>query len=98
ELRQGAQEGVMVAAAAQAAGVPVAALRRALMLRGDLGDVAAAALRDGAAGLAAYRLEVGRPILPMLAQTAGSVAAALERVAPAAIEWKLDGARVQVHR
>ncbi len=98
ELRQGAQEGVMVEAVARAAAVPVAALRRALMLRGDLGDVAATALRDGEPGLAAYRLEVGRPILPMLAQTAGSIAAALERVGPAAIEWKLDGARVQVHR
>ncbi|HEY3764904.1 MAG TPA: ATP-dependent DNA ligase [Gaiellales bacterium] len=98
ELRQGAQEGVMVAAAARAAAVPVAELRRALMLRGDLGDVTATALRDGAAGLAGYRLEVGRPILPMLAQTAGSVAAALARVGPAAVEWKLDGARIQVHR
>jgi ATP-dependent DNA ligase I len=98
ELRQGAQEGVMVAAAAAAAAVPVAALRRALMLRGDLGDVAATALRAGEPGLAAYRLEVGRPVLPMLAQTAGSVAAAFDRAGPAAIEWKLDGARVQVHR
>jgi DNA ligase-1 len=98
ELRQGAQEGVMIEAAARAAGVPAAGLRRALMLRGDLGKVAATALRDGAAGLAAYRLEVGRPILPMLAQTATSVAAALERLGAAAIEWKLDGARIQVHR
>jgi DNA ligase 1 len=98
ELRQGAQEGVMAEAAARAAGVPVAAFRRALMLRGDMGEVAATALRDGETGLSAYRLEVGRPILPMLAQTAGSVSAAFERVGPAAIEWKLDGARVQVHR
>jgi ATP-dependent DNA ligase I len=98
ELRQGAQEGVMVEAAARAAAVPVAVLRRALMLRGDLGEVAATALAAGEPGLATYRLEVGRPVLPMLAQTASSVAAAFERVAPAAIEWKLDGARVQVHR
>ena len=98
ELRQGAQEGVMIEAAARAAGVPAAELRRALMLRGDLGEVTATALRDGAAGLQAYRLEVGRPILPMLAQTAGSVAAAFERLGAAAIEWKLDGARIQVHR
>jgi len=98
EVRQGAQEGVMVAAAAQAASVPLAELRRALMLRGDLGDVAATALRDGVEGLRRYRLEVGRPVLPMLAQTAGSVAAAFERLGAAAIEWKLDGARIQVHR
>jgi DNA ligase-1 len=98
ELRQGAQEGVMAEAAARAAGVPATELRRALMLRGDLGEVAATALRDGSAGLASYRLEVGRPILPMLAQTATSVAAAFERLGAAAIEWKLDGARIQVHR
>ncbi len=98
EVRQGAQEGVMVEAAARAASVPAAELRRALMLRGDLGDVAATALRDGAEGLRGYRLDVGRPVLPMLAQTAGSVAAAFERLGAAAIEWKLDGARIQVHR
>jgi DNA ligase-1 len=68
------------------------------MLRGDLGDVAATALREGVAGLRGYRLQVGRPVLPMLAQTAGSVPAAFERLGAAAIEWKLDGARIQVHR
>jgi DNA ligase-1 len=98
EVRQGAQEGVMIEAAARAASVPAAELRRALMLRGDLGDVAATALRDGAAGLRGYRLEVGRPLVPMLAQTATSVTAALERLGAAAIEWKLDGARIQIHR
>jgi DNA ligase-1 len=98
ELRQGAQEGVMVAAAAQAASVPLGEVRRALMLRGDLGDVAETALRRGVDGLRSYRLEVGRPVLPMLAQTSGSVAAAFERLGAAAIEWKLDGARIQVHR
>ncbi len=98
EVRQGAQEGVMIEAAARAASVPAAELRRALMLRGDLGDVAATALREGTAGLRRYRLQVGRPLVPMLAQTAGSVAAALERLGSAAIEWKLDGARIQIHR
>jgi ATP-dependent DNA ligase I len=98
ELRQGAQEGVMIEATARAASVPPAELRRALMLRGDLGDVAATALRDGAEGLRRYRLEVGRPLQPMLAQTAESVTAALERLGTAAIEWKLDGARIQIHR
>jgi DNA ligase-1 len=67
-------------------------------VRGDLAAVAVVALRDGAAGLAALRLEVGRPLQPMLASTAPDVAAALERVHPAAVEHKLDGARVQVHR
>lgn len=98
ELRQGAQEGVMIEAAARAASVPASELRRALMLRGDLGDVAATAIRDGSEGLRRYRLEVGRPLQPMLAQTAESVTAALGRLGTAAIEWKLDGARIQIHR
>ena len=78
--------------------MPVAAVRRALMLRGDLGAVAAAALGDGEEALAAFRLEVGRPIAPMLASTAPDVEAALAKTGPAAVEWKLDGARIQVHR
>jgi DNA ligase-1 len=97
ELRQGALEGVMLDALARALGTPLAAVRRAVMLRGDIGAVAEAGLRDGPAGLSAFRLQVGQPLQPMLAQTANSVAAALERVSPAAIEWKLDGARVQIH-
>jgi DNA ligase-1 len=68
------------------------------MLRGAAGPVAVAALRDGAEGLAQFGLEVGRPVQPMLAQTAESVTAALERLGTAAVEEKLDGIRVQVHR
>jgi ATP-dependent DNA ligase I len=99
ELRQGALEGVMVDGVARAAGVPAKDVRRAVMLRGDLGLVAAAALAGGTAALAGFRLEVGRPVLPMLAQTADSVDAALTKLGgPAAVEWKLDGARIQVHR
>jgi DNA ligase 1 len=98
ELRQGALEGVMVEAIARAAEVPVAEVRRALMLRGALGPVAAAALTDGVPGLRAFHLEVGRPLQPMLASTAPTVEAALERVGEAAVEWKLDGVRVQLHK
>jgi ATP-dependent DNA ligase I len=98
DMRQGALGGVMAEAAARAAGVPAAELRRALMLRGDLGAVAAAALAGGADALRAIRLEVGRPVHPMLASTAAGVEAAMERLSPAAVEFKLDGARVQVHR
>jgi DNA ligase-1 len=98
ELRQGALEGVMHEALARALNVPTAEVRRAVMLRGDLHAVAEAALRDGPAGLNQFRLRVGQPVQPMLAQSATSVAAALERTSPAAIDWKLDGARVQVHR
>jgi ATP-dependent DNA ligase I len=97
ELRQGALEGVMVDALARALEQPVGDVRRAVMLRGDLGAVAEAGLRDGAAGLRAFRLEVGRPLLPMLAQSADSIAEALARSSPAALEWKLDGARTQIH-
>jgi DNA ligase-1 len=98
DIRQGALAAVVGDAVAKAAGVPVAAVRRALMLRGDLGAVAEAALGEGEAALAAFRLELGRPIAPMLAQTAPDVAAALAKTGPAAVEWKLDGARIQVHR
>src|SRR4051794_24908242 len=98
DLRQGALAAVVADAVARAAGVAPADVRRALMLRGDLGAVAEAALHGGGGALAAFRLEIGRPLQPMLAQTAPDVAAALERTGPAAVEWKLDGARVQVHR
>jgi DNA ligase 1 len=98
ELRQGALEGVMVEAIAKAAGVPGPEVRRAVMLRGALGPVAEVALAAGVPGLREFRLQVGRPLQPMLASTAPSVEAAMERVGEAAVEWKLDGARVQVHR
>ena len=97
-LRQGALEGVMTEAVAKAAELPAAAVRRALMLSGDLGEVAEAALAGGPDALARFRLEVLRPIQPMLAQTADDVGEALERAHPAALEWKLDGARIQAHR
>jgi DNA ligase-1 len=98
ELRQGALAGVMSDAVARAAQVPPAALRRAAMLAGDLGAAAQIALARGEAGLAAVALEVGRPILPMLASTAADPAAALAATGAASVEWKIDGARVQVHR
>ncbi len=98
ELRQGALEGVVVDALAAATRLPPADVRRAVMLRGAVGPVAEAALADGAAGLARFRLEVGRPVQPMLAQSAPSVADAFERVCPAAVEDKLDGVRIQAHR
>ena len=88
----------MVEAVARAAELPAADVRRALMLAGELGPVASAALTDGAAGLARFALTVLRPVQPMLAQTADGVGDALARISPAAVEWKLDGARVQVHR
>jgi DNA ligase-1 len=98
ELRQGAQAGVMVEAVARAAEVPREAVRRACMLSGDLGATAAAALSGGVGALRAVGLEVGRPIQPMLAAPGDDVDAALAKTGPAAVEYKLDGARLQVHR
>src|SRR5580692_5981265 len=138
ELRQGALEGVMTEAVARAASVPVAEVRRAMMMRGSLGAVAAAALAGGRDALHAFGLEGGRPIRPMLAASASSIADALAKIgvgalaegtaestaegtaestaegtaestaegtaestaegtAEAAVEWKLDGIRIQAH-
>jgi len=98
ELRQGALEGVMTEAVARAASVPVAEVRRAMMLRGSLGAVAAAALAGGSGALRAFGLEVGRPVRPMLASTAASIDEALAKAGgTAAVEWKLDGIRIQAH-
>jgi DNA ligase-1 len=99
ELRQGAQAGLLADAVAVAAQVPLAAVRRALLLAGDLRKVAVAALVDGEPGLASFHLRLGRPLAPMLAQSAPSVAEALAATGvPAAVDAKLDGIRVQVHR
>ncbi|OBH59519.1 ATP-dependent DNA ligase [Mycobacterium colombiense] len=99
ELRQGALAGIMADAVAKAAGLPAAAVQRAAMLGGDLPAVAAAALSGAASALDAFTLRVGRPVGPMLAQTATGVADAIERHRGATIfEAKLDGARVQIHR
>ena len=100
ELRQGALEGVMTDAVARAASVPPADVRRAMMLRGSLGAVAAAALAGGSEALRAFGLEVGRPVRPMLASSATSITEALAKIGadqPAAVEWKLDGIRIQAH-
>ncbi len=98
ELRQGALDGVMTSAIAAAAGVPVASVRRAAMMTGDLLTAAKIALVEGRAALDASMLVPSRPVLPMLASPSADVAAALEAIGPASVEWKLDGARVQAHR
>ncbi|MDP3714443.1 MAG: ATP-dependent DNA ligase [Mycobacteriales bacterium] len=94
ELRQGAQTGLVTDAVARAAGVPLAAVRRAVLLCGSLPEVATTALTGG--GLSAYSLVVGRPLSPMLASPARGLAEAL--AGERAVEWKLDGIRVQAHR
>ena len=123
ELRQGALEGVMIEAVAQAAQVPSPEVRRALLVGGSLQAVASAALRgeldrppggqpsgnqpprpdgvsrvDALTALRSFTLRVGRPLRPMLAAAAPSIEAAMQRVSPAGVEWKIDGIRVQVHK
>ncbi len=98
EMRTGALEGVVTDAIAVASGVRLADVRRAVMLAGDLGTVARAALVGGTDAVCAVGLEPLRPVQPMLASTSESVGAAIEEVGAASVEWKLDGARIQVHR
>jgi DNA ligase-1 len=99
ELRQGALEGVMLEAVAAAAEVPAAAVRRAYMLSGRLPETARLALTGGVAALDAVLPQVGRPIRPMLASPAEDLGAALAELGrEVAVEFKLDGARIQVHR
>ncbi len=98
DLRQGALEGQMIEGVAAAAGLPVADVRRAAMRGGGIAAVARSALVEGAAGLAQFGIELFRPVAPMLAQPADDIEDALSRIAMAALEWKLDGARVQVHK
>ena len=99
QLRQGASAGLVADAVARAAQVPVATVRRALTLHGSLPDVAASAMAGGAAALDAFALQVGRGLAPMLAGSAVDLDDAWERLGGrAAVDWKLDGVRIQVHR
>jgi DNA ligase-1 len=98
ELRQGALEGVLIDAVAKASSLPAPAVRQAAMFSGHLGALARAALEEGAAGLTRFSLRLLSPVAPMLANTADDVGDALERLGEAAFEYKLDGARIQLHR
>ncbi|MCX5555868.1 ATP-dependent DNA ligase [Streptomyces sp. NBC_00038] len=98
EVRQGALDAVAVEGLAQATGAPAGDVRRAVMLAGSLQTVAQALLSHGPAALDGFRLTVGRPVLPMLAHTAASVSEAVDKLGSCAVEEKLDGIRVQVHR
>jgi DNA ligase 1 len=98
ELRQGALDGLVMEAVAKAAGLPPAQVRQAVMYSGHLGEVARAALAEGAAGLTRFSLRLLSPVAPMLASPAEDVGEALGRLGEAAFEYKLDGARIQLHR
>lgn len=98
EVRQGALDAVAIDGLAGATGAPAAEVRRAVMLAGSLRTVAQALLTEGPSALAGFRLTVGQPVLPMLAHSASSVAQAVAKLSVCAVEEKLDGIRVQVHR
>lgn len=98
ELRQGALQGILAEAVARAAGRGSAEVRRALAVTGDLGEVARSVLADEGNGFETVGIELFRPVQPMLAQPAEDLASGLERLGEAALEFKLDGARVQIHK
>jgi DNA ligase-1 len=98
ELRQGALDGLVTEAIAAAASLPPADVRRAAMFADGLGPLARAALEEGAAGLGRFSLRLLSPVSPMLASPAGDAEEAFERLGEAAFEYKVDGARLQVHR
>jgi DNA ligase-1 len=98
ELRQGALQGLVLEAVARASGIPPVQVRRACMMAGDLPAVARAALAEGPEGLSRFSVRIFQPVLPMLAGTAQTVEKAIEELTEAALEYKLDGARVQIHK
>ena len=98
ELRQGALQALVLEAVAAAAGVSLAEVRKAAMSAGGVGEVAQALLKEGKSVLTRFAIRLMQPILPMLAQSAPDPTAALQILGNAAFEWKVDGARVQVHK
>jgi DNA ligase-1 len=98
ELRQGALEGVLLEAVARGSGIAAARVRRAAMLAGALAPVARTALVDGEAALSRFTFQLFQPVQPMLAESAADVDAALAELGEASLEYKLDGARIQVHK
>lgn len=99
EMRVGVSEGSLLDALARNTGIPATTIRRANQLAGDVGAVAFAAITHDEKGLQKLALQIGRPLKPMLAQSAETVVDALEQISPPiAFEYKLDGARVQIHK
>ncbi|MDQ2845184.1 MAG: ATP-dependent DNA ligase [Actinomycetota bacterium] len=96
DVRTGALEGVVLDAIAAAAELKLADVRRAAMLTGDLGETARLAITG--VGLGGVGLRPGVPVLPMLASTAATPTGALDITGEAAVEFKMDGARLQIHR
>lgn len=99
EMRVGVSEGSLLDALARTTGIPGASIRRANQVAGDVGEVARAAMLKGERGLVRLSLQIGRPLKPMLAQSAKDVADAFDKMPqPLALEYKPDGARVQIHK
>lgn len=99
EMRVGVSEGSLIDALVRNTDIPAAAIRRANQLGGDVGAVVYAAIALGETGLNKLALQVGRPLKPMLAQSAETVSEALDEITPPlAFEYKLDGARLQLHK
>ncbi len=98
EIRQGALEGLVLEGIAHASSLPGDRLRQSLMFSGDIGEVAGAALTEGSAGLSRFQPRLFNPISPMLANPAEEEAEALARLGEAGWEYKIDGARIQVHK
>ncbi|MCU1326878.1 MAG: ATP-dependent ligase, partial [Bryobacterales bacterium] len=97
-LRQGALEGLMLDALSKASGVSLERIRRAAMMAGNTALVARSLLEKGESALEAYTIQLFQPVQPMLAQPAVDVETALEEMGEATFEYKLDGARIQVHK
>ena len=98
ELRQGAAPGIMAESIARAARIDAKAVRRAIMAHGEIGEVARIALHEGKGALDSIAASLFRPVQPMLAQSAAGAEEAIDLLGEALLEWKLDGARIQVHK
>ena len=98
EMRQGALEGLVLEAIGKASGLPQERIRQAFMFSGDVGEVARAAIEEGEGGLGRFGPRLFRPIAPMLASPAEDEGEALKRLGEAGWEYKMDGARVQIHK
>jgi len=99
EMRTGFHEGLMELTVSNAFNLPLKLVQHATMLTGDIGEVAAIAKTKGEKGVKELGFRLFRPVKPMLAQTATDVKGALEELdGKAAFEYKLDGARIQIHK
>ncbi|KPV64878.1 MAG: DNA ligase [Candidatus Bathyarchaeota archaeon BA1] len=99
EMRTGFHEGLMELAVSRAFGIPQDVVQTASMLTGDIGEVAMIAKAQGGEGVSRLQFQVFRPVKPMMAQTAEDVNEALkEHGGETALEYKLDGARIQIHK